>query len=132
MTNCNNEKNFPFLFKQITHITSLIPLGKRYPERDAGHSSGDDVYPEVLHDVAGNLSDLVENAAVWGSHESQCVHPGVRTVDVDAAGFAVVADDVAGEEQADDDGCKVRKPDAVEHGREHFVVDVDGRLGNAF
>lgn len=100
-------------------LQALLLLGEGDPQCDAGHSSRDDVDPQVLHDVAGNLSDLVECAAVWGSHQCQRGHPSVRTVDVDAAGLAVVADDEAGEEQACDDGCEVRKPDAVEDGVEH-------------
>ena len=104
-------------------------LSKRNPECDAGHSCCDDVNPEVLHDVAWNLSDLVEHATVGGAHECQCCCPRVRSVDVDAACVAVVADHEAGEEQADDDGRKVREPDAVENGADHVDVLKSVRVG---
>ncbi len=94
-------------------------LGKRNPECDACHSSCDDVYPKVLHDIARNLSDLIENTTIGRTHESQCSHPSVRTVNVNTTSLAVVADDEAREEQTCDDGCEVRKPDAVEDGVEH-------------
>ncbi len=84
--------------------------------------------PEVFHDVARNLADLVEDAAVWGSHECHCGHPSVGSVNVDAAGLAVLANDEAGEEQADEDCHNVCEPDAVEHGGDHD----DGKLENAF
>ena len=95
---------------------------KRNPKHNARHHSGHDVNPEVLHDVARNLAYLVEDAAVRRAHECQSSRPSVGAVDVDAASFAVVADDEAGEEEAAEDGEEVHEPDAVEKRAEHFVV----------
>ena len=113
----------------VSHYKGVcaLLLGEGNPQCDAGHSSCDDVNPEVLHDIARNLSDLVEHATVRGAHECQCCCPSVGSVDVDAASVAVIADDEAREEQATNDGAEIRKPDAVENGADHVDVETCGR-----
>ena len=76
---------------------------------------------------------MVEHATVGGAHECQSSCPRVGSVDVDAACVAVVADDEAGEEEADDDGAEICEPDAVENGAEHVDVEVcEGGGENTF